>query len=389
VEIDDFSLAERVREAIQRTGRSHADVARSVGMDNTALSKILSGKRKISSLELAKIADATGVAVAALFADDNDVWAASISGRVDVARAPAREATELLESLLDLDELLVELGFPTDASLPPAPLPEGSEIRQGEMLAQDVRHLLGEVNSGPYSTGVGRLAQAIEVCLGMDVALHPFSDGFDGLSVRRGNFRLAVVNSGTPATRQLFTLAHEIGHLVAGDANQGFSFDAAEGGFVVDENIYGQRTPAEKRANSFASALLMPTALVKANVEGKDLDGKLVEHLLSKFGVSFDALVYRLHNIGVINSATRDQLRSQPARRSSLRSGRSGSTRARRAPRNLLIRALDAYDAGLLSPQVLADLTGTSLGEMLRQLEPPDPSDIDASGNEGGNLGVL
>ncbi len=109
---------------------------------------------------------------------------------------------------------------------------------------------------------------------------------------------------------------------------------------------------------------------------------------LAEFGVSFDALVYRLHNVGFIDAATRDRLRSGPVRRSAIRSGRSGSSHVTRAPGNLVRRALDAYDAGRLSARVLADLTGTELDEMLRQLEPPDASEND-SVDAGDTLGVL
>ncbi len=356
-------------------------------MDNTALSKCLGGKRKISSLELAKIADVVGVSVSALLADRNSPM--SFSGRVDAARAPATEATDFLETLIDLDELLVDLGFPGESQdcRFPLPLPASGEIDQAGILARDVGKLLGN-RRGPFTFGVTQLARAAELRLGVDVALHPFRDGFDGLSVERGPLRLVVVNSAAPRTRQLFTLAHEIGHLVAGDANERITFDSTVGSIVVDEDVYGRRSPEERRANSFASALLIPDWTLENRLGGKKVDDGMVVGLLAEFGVSFDALVYRLHNVGFIDAATRDRLRSSPVRRSAIRSGRSGSSHVTRAPGNLVRRALDAYDAGRLSARVLADLTGTELDEMLRQLEPPDASE-NSSVDAGDTLGVL
>ena len=386
VAIDDSVLAGRVRDALRHAGITQVDLARAVGMDNTAVSKCLNGKRKLSSLELAKIADALGVAVSTLLADD--AGRMSFSGRVDVARTPATAATEFLETLIDLDELLADLGFPGAAKEHGFPLPPagGTEVDQAGALARGVEELLGS-SRGPFTSGVVQLARAAEARLGVDVALRPFREGFDGLSVARGPFRLVVVNSATPRTRQLFTLAHEIGHLAAGDANERITFDAA-GSIVIDEDVYGRRTPEERRANSFAGAVLMPDRTLHARVGGGKVDEEIIVRLLTEFGVSFDALVYRLHNVGLINAGTRDRLRSSPVRRSGIRIGQSSSSHATRAPGNLLRRALDAYDAGRLSARVLADLTETDLDEMLRQLEPPDARENDLVDGDD-ILGVL
>jgi transcriptional regulator with XRE-family HTH domain len=113
VAIDDSTLARRVRDALTYAKITQIDLARTIGMDDTALSKCLSRKRKISSLELAKIADAVGVSVSALLADRDSPM--SFSGRVDVARVPATEATEFLQTLIDLDELLVDRSEPVNS----------------------------------------------------------------------------------------------------------------------------------------------------------------------------------------------------------------------------------------------------------------------------------
>jgi transcriptional regulator with XRE-family HTH domain len=61
--MDSETLASRIREAIRASGMSQQTLAETVGMDPTALSKVLSGRRRLSSLELGLIADATDVPV--------------------------------------------------------------------------------------------------------------------------------------------------------------------------------------------------------------------------------------------------------------------------------------------------------------------------------------
>lgn len=68
------------------------------------------------------------------------------------------------------------------------------------------------------------------------------------------------------AFRQRFTIAHELGHLLAGD----------DQGVHVDEDIYGpwsKKGSGEIRANGFAAAFLMPEDALRS-VAGAGLDKK-------------------------------------------------------------------------------------------------------------------
>ena len=58
-----MSTADRVRRAINLDGRTQKEIAKVIGMDETALSKSLNGTREFSSYELASIASITGVTV--------------------------------------------------------------------------------------------------------------------------------------------------------------------------------------------------------------------------------------------------------------------------------------------------------------------------------------
>lgn len=56
-------LASNIQQAIVRSGQEQQAVAAYAEIDPTALSKILSGKRRVSALELALLSEATGVPV--------------------------------------------------------------------------------------------------------------------------------------------------------------------------------------------------------------------------------------------------------------------------------------------------------------------------------------
>lgn len=79
------------------------------------------------------------------------------------------------------------------------------------------------------------LAAMIEGRLGIDVAVAELTAGIDGLSVVQGDFRLALINSKLPPTRQRFTLGHELGHIFAEDSEN----------VLIDESVVGSTTPRE------------------------------------------------------------------------------------------------------------------------------------------------
>jgi Zn-dependent peptidase ImmA (M78 family) len=61
---------------------------------------------------------------------------------------------------------------------------------------------------------------------------------------------------------------------------------------------------AEREANFFAASLLMPKDFIEKDLEAEEsidfLDDKLIHDLARKYGVSTQALVNRLKNLGFI-----------------------------------------------------------------------------------------
>ena len=77
------------------------------------------------------------------------------------------------------------------------------------------------------------------------------------------------INSAHPKTRQRFSIAHEIGHLVLHDKKELFidkvvrvNFRDAKSSMAIDHN--------EIEANQFAAELLMPRELVRQQILSKN-----------------------------------------------------------------------------------------------------------------------
>lgn len=95
-------------------------------------------------------------------------------------------------------------------------------------------------------------------------------------------------NVSEPPVRQRFTVAHELGHFALG--HEDAPRDA--GNFQSSGDI------RERQANKFAAELLMPASLVTQYYQNGFANS--VEGLASMFGVSKDAMGYRLINLGLL-----------------------------------------------------------------------------------------
>ena len=60
----------------------------------------------------------------------------------------------------------------------------------------------------------------VEEVFGADVAVAALGSGFDGLSVSSDDVTLILLAATTMPARQRFTLAHELGHLLAGETRE-------------------------------------------------------------------------------------------------------------------------------------------------------------------------
>lgn len=146
----------------------------------------------------------------------------------------------------------------------------------------------------------------IAVKLGAKLSYEPF-EGKDEISgvLFRDNDRIVIgINSSHAKTRQRFSIAHEIGHLVL-----------HKGAIFIDKTVRLNRDakssmaidPQEIDANRFAAALLMPEKAVSVEAKRRLLKKSklpelfLIDELAAAFQVSTQAMEIRLTNLGIIS----------------------------------------------------------------------------------------
>ncbi len=133
----------------------------------------------------------------------------------------------------------------------------------------------------------------------------PLSDGTWGLSLKSNNGKMFMLLSSN-ATRgsQHFTIAHELFHLFFDDNPKPHFYRA----IMTDD-------AAERSANMFASALLMPKEGLSYNIPANELINKKVSvdtalRLEQLYGVSHSTLVVRLKELKLISQQNTESLMS-------------------------------------------------------------------------------
>ncbi len=225
-------------------------------------------------------------------------------------------------------------------------------VVQGEKTASDLRSYLN-IGNAPALDLFNILDQR-----GMKVILRllPNSKVW-GFSITSKEFGHAIfVNTHSTRERQLFTLAHELGHSVMDRDHTATILTEKKS---KDGDMREQELLAEVRANAFAAAFLMPELEVKAAVlkmgvsEGaqEELGTATIDYLRKQFGVSYEAMLWRLVNLKVISKKEREKF--QP---DSVDEEVPASNAPPSLPERYRALAIEAYRRAKISIGKLADL---------------------------------
>jgi Zn-dependent peptidase ImmA (M78 family)/transcriptional regulator with XRE-family HTH domain len=356
-------IATRIRKLLSAQGVEQRALAAAIDLDPSAMSRALSGQRDFKSVEIAHIAHELGVPVGYLLEETpRELDEVRLAARVQPMQNPAVEkAIERANLLVSVARLLPEAGGQAQLDdlieLPQANNP----WEQGEELAKRVRARMNN-RTGVLPSSPEKLASLLEEGLGIDVAMEPLPHGLDGLSIACDSLQLALVSTYSAVPRQRWTIAHELGHLVAGDAQE----------LRVDENLFSSRSKEETRANAFAAAFLLPEDDIKASWARSNKSVDAVAELLETYGVSLDALAFRLHNVGSVNAEGRDRIRAMWRGMGRVRSEATAERETARVPGHLTQRAIDAYVHGRLGVRPLAALLRLDADEFLDLMQPSE-----------------
>jgi len=361
-------IPDRVLSLIEASGLSRGDFARRIGLDDSKLSKSLSGARRFSSLDLARIADECGVTVDWLVTGEE----AALAMAARTTTGEARTAVEAAKWYSTMRGDLAWLGYPQPWRPVPVPAEDGNHTGQGRRLAAEA---LARVRDAGRSVSEASLPQLAEDVFGADVAVIGLDEGFDGLSACSQDARLIVLATSAIPWRQRYTCAHELAHLLAAD-DQGVHLDAD----VFDRSQAGD--PSETRANAFASAFLMPEETLRAAAGQDGLSEAAFADLACELKVSPSALAIRLSQLRLVDAGTCDRFKRLTGAKAAAISGH-GEEFARwvaqattlRPPGHLVRDAYAAYESGATTLRPYASLLGIDVEDLRRALESEDGID--------------
>ena len=382
------TVTDRVRKVMEGASVNQAGFAEAVGLSPDKLSKSLSGVRRFTSLDLARIAEFGKTTVDWLLTGREPLRPAFAAR----TRAPTVDEhgrgrlRDLVERFTTAHEVIDLLGrSPALPELPSVRSDLKRYVDQGVALAEDA--LAGLAAAGAPAVGgmdTADLLQALERAFGVDVAKIGLPDGIDGAAWQADGFRLIMIARTKVPTRQRFTLAHELGHILAGDAQDLLTETHLAPGH--------QKDLTEVRANVFAANLLMPRSEISSVVTEDGLTDEQLTSLVVRFQVSPSALAARFVQLGVIDPETANRLRGLTTQACHLLTGQSDLFEARKMwsqtkrlpfrPAQLLY---EAYLAGDTTLRPLAAYTGLDVDRMRELLEPaPAPQEAASTGTDVG-----
>jgi Zn-dependent peptidase ImmA (M78 family)/transcriptional regulator with XRE-family HTH domain len=356
------SVPERVLSLIEASRLTRREFGQRIGLDESKMSKSLSGARRFSSVDLARIADLCTVTVDWLITGEEPplaLAARTTGGNAGVALDAAKRY-----GMLRAD--MAAVGYPQRWQMRTQSLGQGGYTEQGQSLARDA---LTRVSAAGRSIVIGNLVTLVEGVFGVDVAVVELGTGFDGLAASSEHVKLIVLATSHVPTRQRFTLAHELGHLLAGDDQD----------IHLDRDVYDKaqaRDPSELRVNAFASAFLMPEDLLQAVLGSTGLTEHAFAALACDLMVTPSALSHRLLHLRLIDAGTYDHYKAITASRAASMAARSDefAQRVTQAntprPPGLLVRdTYAAYESGAATLRPYANLLGVDVDELRQALE--------------------
>ncbi|MQA16505.1 MAG: ImmA/IrrE family metallo-endopeptidase [Pseudonocardiaceae bacterium] len=290
-------LGERVREARVAAQLNQEDLATRIGVERTALVKIEAGSRRVSAMELFRLADALDVPTSYFVAQPR---AAAVSRRTTLVDDPdqAERTRWRLDTALDAHardvEQLVGYGLlaTPDHGLPRSAVTSAEGARQ---LARDAR-IVAACGDDP----VGSLGDCCELFGLYLLVLDQDTDGAAVFVDGPGGFGAAVIGGRREPGRRRWTAAHELGHHLMGDE------------YHADVGVHSSRDEREKFIDVFAGEFLLPADGLRRRWMTHDCSderSRLIR-IAAEFRASWTAVVDAAQRAELLSDDSAHQLRA-------------------------------------------------------------------------------
>lgn len=302
-------IGPRLRQLRRERGQTQAEMAAALGVSTAYVNLLESNQRALSVKVLMAIADAYGVDLRDMLADDAtallaDLRAATKDPLFDEMRPDGQELRAALDhapalvrsfvqlhrsyrALLEQSMLAGATGRGRAAASPEQRLHDIFRDRHNhfptlETLAETLRHDMALEADTAYDTLRARLRTVHRVAVTIET-VEAMADALRTYDAAEGRI---LLSEALDHTNRVFQLAHMVGLLEGADLLDAL---VAESGMTTEGS--GATRLRVELANYFAAALLMPYDAFLAAAEGTAYD---IDRIAARFGVSFEQVCHRL-----------------------------------------------------------------------------------------------
>lgn len=287
-------MGERLRLAREDGKMTQAAAASIAGMARTTLVAIEKGQRRVRLDELRKLTGIYRTTINELLRQE-PIQVNLLAQFRKVTKSEDESVDHAIELLNDLVRAEVEmeqlLGISRAVAYPPeTPILPGNVRQQAEQDALDLRLWLG-LGLNP----INDIVNLLELQLGARVYVRRLPAGISGLFAFDDALGPCILlNANHRRDRRANTAGHETGHFMSTRRSADVLDDATS-----------ETAREERYANAFGRAFLMPARAVKQKFQdvtagASSLSRRHIIVLANYFGVSREALVRRLEELGLI-----------------------------------------------------------------------------------------
>lgn len=355
--MDRIVIAQRIKEARESRGFNQAELALRLGWkSHTSIVAIEKGEKDLKMWELLKIAEVLSLPPESLYSPESisSLMSPQILWRHKGKEFQGikREEQHIYQHCEDyrLLESLVVSPFSPPRDLPKKNFDiQTADFDWANRLADE---LYRELNLGDYPAEV--LARRLEEDFGVILLRRPLDNG-SAACLRSLNNVVIVMNGNDVPWRQVFSLAHELFHIVTWS-------DSLLQKIQDDDSLFKRN---EQLAEAFAAALMMPQQMIENDLHGMKLTYSLIVASARKYGVSTSAMLWRLCHLrfltsNVVNATLNDSEFKALDRSTYKKAYQSACSFGNR----FLRLAYLAFESGKLSKSRFARMLGVNLREL-------------------------
>ncbi|MFZ5981147.1 MAG: helix-turn-helix domain-containing protein [Candidatus Zixiibacteriota bacterium] len=302
-DVVDKRIGERLKKVREMLGLSLIQVSEQIGFNSyQILSNIEKGVRAVKVSELSKLCKIYSKdSFFFLQEEEPNVKKPLFAWRAKSDTIKAKQIEAKVDQILTDYHMLEQItGSEQDTIF--SPWENNIEHLSFDNIEKKAEELIDAIDLGtrPYKNLVETLEEDLKIKI-----LFQNLEGSGSAISTKGDYGYAIIiDSNEAPWRRNYNLAHELFHILA------------ENYFPLDEihpaGAEDKKPMAEQLADAFASALLIPRAQLKEALRKRVKDNKIqwVEliHLAVEFGVSHEALLWRLCNIRQLKKEKVDEI---------------------------------------------------------------------------------